>query len=130
MAHRGETGVDPSGSGAGNAPTPQPARAPPVPPHNSIVGLTQEQIVAVLQMFGTSSRAKNVPAKTPDVFDGNSEKAHNFINDCQLQFNVNPHNFEGLEEDRKKVGYALSFMTEGAARDFQKVQWQDYEAQK
>lgn len=81
-------------------------------------------------MYGTSERTKNVPAKTPDVFNGSSDAAHNFINDCQLQFNVNPHNFEGLKEDRKKVGYALSFMTKGAARDFQKVQWQDYEAQK
>lgn len=130
MGTQGETGADTSSSGAGSAPTPQHPRAPPpVPPHNSIVGLTQEQIIAVLQMFRTSSRTKNVPAKTPDVFNGSAEAAHNFINDCQLQFNVNPHNFEGLEEDRKKVGYALSFMTEGAARDFQKVQWQEYGAQ-
>lgn len=81
-------------------------------------------------MFGMAGRTKNVPAKTPDVFDGNPEATHNFINDCQLQFNVNPHNFEGIDENRKKVGYALSFMTEGVARDFQKLQWQEYEIQK
>lgn len=131
MGHRGETGADTSGSGAGNAPTPQSGRAPPpVPPHNSLVGITQEQVIAIPQLYGTSGRTKNVPAKTLDVFNGSPETAHNFINDCQLQFNVNPHNFEGLEEDRKKVGYALSFMMEGAARDFQKLQWQEYEITK
>lgn len=130
MGHQGETGADTSGSGAGHAPTPQPGHAPPpVLPHNTLAGISHEQIAAILQMYGTSGKTKNVPAKTPDVYNGSPDKAHNFVNDCQLQFNVNLHNFEGLEEDRKKVGYALSFMTEGAARDFQKLQWQEYRIQ-
>lgn len=91
-------------------------------------GLTHEQIEAVRLLFATSSKPKkhDVPLKAPEPFEGDLKKARNFLNDCDLQFAVNPHKFEGEDTDQLKVSYVLLFCTKGAARDFAELCFAQY----
>lgn len=105
--------------------------APAAPPQtNPLSGLTNEQIEAVRLLFATTHHPKkhDVPLKAPEPFEGDPKKARNFLNDCDLQFAVNPHKFEGDDTDRLKVGYILFFCTKGAARDFAELCFAQYKA--
>ena len=96
---------------------------------NPLAGLTQTQIQAVRALFASEGKKKyDVPLKEPEEFDGDAKKARSFLDDCTLQFNVNPHKFEGPDVDRLKIGYILSNCRKKAARDFADLCFARYEA--
>lgn len=102
--------------------TPQ-MTAPRANPLEALAGMTAEQLQAVaaaLGVLGAKEKPRDIPTKTPEVFNGNPRRAWEFLQDCELQFAVNPHKFK---RDEDKVGYVLSFMTEGIARDFMMLQF-------
>lgn len=107
--------------------TPQ-MTAPRANPLEALAGMTAEQLQAVaaaLGVLGVKEKPHDIPTKTPEVFNGNLRRAREFLQDCELQFAVNPHKFK---RDEDKVGYVLSFMTEGIARDFMMLQFRLYDA--
>jgi hypothetical protein len=68
-------------------------------------------------------RPKDVPCKQPEAFNGDTSKARNFSEDCKMQFVINPHRYPN---NRAKIGYILSYCTEGVARDFQAQKFNQY----
>lgn len=102
--------------------------APRANPLEALAGMTADQLQAVaaaLGVLGVKEKPRDIPTKTPEVFNGNPRRAREFLQDCELQFAVNPHKFK---RDEDKVGYVLSFMTEGIARDFMMLQFRLYDA--
>lgn len=57
---------------------------------NPLAGLTEAQIKAVRELFAPTPKKYDVSLKEPEAFEGDPKKARNFINDCELQFAVNP----------------------------------------
>ena len=55
------------------------------------------QLVAILRELGIrpggEPKRYNVPTKEPRPFDGKPDHARQFLQDVQLQFDVNPHKF-------------------------------------
>ena len=104
---------------------------------NMPAGFTMDQWGALLGLMNEMSRNRDsakkydVNTKKPDEFTGDAKKARAFLEDCELQFAVNPHKFsEGSDDARLKVGYALSFCTQGVARDFATLQFEKYKETK
>ena len=76
-----------------------------------------EQLVAILRELGIrpggEPKKYDVPTKEPRPFDGKPDHARQFLQDVQLQFDVNPHKF-GIgttDEARLRIGYTLSLCT-------------------
>ena len=106
-----------------NIPDPAPAPAPMVNPFANITPETWEALQAFAGLLrANEKRDTDVKINDPEIFDGSTSKARAFLQDCELAFVINPHKFK---EDRYKIGYILSFMKHGMAREFA-TYWHGY----
>ena len=104
-------------------PAPAPAPAPMVNPFANITPETWEALQAFAGLLrANEKRDTDVKINDPEIFDGSTSKARAFLQDCELAFVINPHKFK---EDRYKIGYILSFMKHGMAREFA-TYWHGY----
>ena len=121
-----------NGQGTGTA-NPGPVVSAPPAPVPPPTGMTWEQIQVVIAMMNESrprtEKKYDVDTKDPEAFNGDTKKARAFLEDCQLQFAINPHKFQdsnGALDGRLMIGYVLSFCNKGVAHDFAQLQFQKY----
>ena len=59
----------------------------------------------IMQGQVQNQRPQDIKANEPKPFNGDSNRARDFMQDCELQFAINPHKFT---RDEAKIGYVLS----------------------
>ena len=62
--------------------------------------------------FSMANDIKEVKIRTPSEFKGDKDKATKFIREIELYLHINEHIYD---TDEKRIAFALSFMTDGAA---------------
>ena len=113
----------------------QPTNPTPTIPRAAPANMTWEQVQQFILMLNetrqSSEKKYDVDTKEPETFTGDTTKARAFLENCRLQFEVNPHKFStaGEFDGRLMIGYALSFCNKDVAHDFAQLQFEKYRAQ-
>ena len=102
---------------------PEPAPQNTQNPQESQIVLTLLQQVQALQAEIQQMRAQpsaetprnTVKLRDPAEFDGNTHEAREFVMDCDMYLDMNPHIYN---DDTKKIIYVLSHMRKGNAAAF------------
>ena len=96
-----------------------PPGGPPGQPMNIDGAITMAQaiqlIIASQGANAQQPRTAKLHMKEPDAFDGKPQHARNFLMECELYIQGNPHQFP---TETNKILFVLSYCKEGAALNF------------